>query len=474
MPAAPDAGVNPESARAMSEPDEAASAAPSAASSAAPSAATSAYASEIAGAEMAAQSLTPPTSKWSQSDGMDEPDRESPPWSTMIKGVVAASTIVLIVIIIWRFRDLLQPLIFAAILAYLLNPLVSVATRRFRMSRGQAVGVVYGGFILVSLGLLAAIGIIAFSQADRLATTLPSWLARVADRVQNDFLRSTLTLGPFSVNLAEQVNDQVLASAADQVLQVLGFTPARGGQLAASLFNGALATLSSLFIIMFVAIYLSKDGPMLWASARNVMRAPGYHYDAERLGNQFMRIWDAYLRGQVMLALSMFVLVSMALTILGVNYSLALGGLAGLLEFLPVLGPTISTAVAVLVALFQDSNWMGLPTFWYILIIIVVMVALQQLEQAVLVPRFVGQALDLHALIVIVAVLMGTSLAGILGAVLAAPVAATAKLIGAYGWRKMFDLPPFPEPEPPEAEPDTRPWRERLRTMWSPRTDPPE
>jgi len=88
---------------------------------------------------------------------------------------------------------------------------------------------------------------------------------------------------------------------------------------------------------------------------------------------------------------------------------------------------------------------------------------LQQLENNLLVPRIVGGALDLHPLIVMFSVLMGTSLAGILGAVLAAPVVASLKLLGAYAWRKMLDLPPFPEPvvQPALIEEQSH-WRTRL------------
>jgi predicted PurR-regulated permease PerM len=189
----------------------------------------------------------------------------------------------------------------------------------------------------------------------------------------------------------------------------------------------------------------------LWASLADLATVPGYRTDAERLTRDFVRIWDSYLRGQVLLGLSMFFLVSLLLSILGVQYSLALGGLAGLLEFLPIIGPVVSTGVAVVVALAQDGNWLGLSPIWYGVLILAVMLGLQQLEQMFLVPRFVGEALDLHPVVVIVVVLMGTSLAGVLGAVLAAPVAASAKLLGNYGWRKMFDLSPFPEDEPPDA-----------------------
>jgi predicted PurR-regulated permease PerM len=91
------------------------------------------------------------------------------------------------------------------------------------------------------------------------------------------------------------------------------------------------------------------------------------------------------------------------------------------------------------------------------------MFLVQQLENTILVPRIMGQALDLHALVVIVGVYMGGSLAGILGAVLAAPVIASLKLLSIYAWRKMFDLYPFPHPE--KIPPPKPSWRERGKSL---------
>jgi predicted PurR-regulated permease PerM len=159
---------------------------------------------------------------------------------------------------------------------------------------------------------------------------------------------------------------------------------------------------------------------------------------------------------RVILALTISLAVSLVLTVLGVSNALALGALAGLLEFLPIIGPIISTVVAILVVVFQPENYWGLSPLWHALLVAVAMLAIQQFENSVLVPRIVGGALDLHPLVIMVAVLMGASLAGILGAVLAAPVVATIKLLGGYAWRKMLDLPPFADEEsgtdPPDKE----------------------
>jgi predicted PurR-regulated permease PerM len=202
-------------------------------------------------------------------------------------------------------------------------------------------------------------------------------------------------------------------------------------------------------LIFVVSLYIAKDSPQLGQTISNLAQQPGYRRDAERLMRDFIKIWDAYLRGQVILGIVIGMVVSLCLSLLGVRYALGLGLLAGVLEFLPVVGPLVSTVAAVIMAFFQADNYLGLGSLNYAATILIVMIVIQQVENNLLVPRIVGDALDLHPLVVMISVIMGASLAGILGAILAAPVVASLKLFGAYAWRKLLDLPPFPEPEPP-------------------------
>ena len=169
---------------------------------------------------------------------------------------------------------------------------------------------------------------------------------------------------------------------------------------------------------------------------------------------------------RVSLAAVIFLAVWISLSILGVQNAFGLGVLSGLLEFLPVIGPFIGTAAAVLVAFFQPDNYLGLDPVYYALLVLGVMMLIQQIENNLLVPRIVGGALDLHALLVIIGVFMGATMAGLIGAILAAPILASTKLLGTYAWRKMFDLPPFPEPELSESVPRD-PIRLRLKRWWN-------
>ena len=149
------------------------------------------------------------------------------------------------------------------------------------------------------------------------------------------------------------------------------------------------------------------------------------------------------------------ILMTALYTLLGVRFALGLGVIAALLEFVPILGQAILMVITLFVTLFQPDNWFGLNPFLYAGLVLVALVVVQQLHSNVITPRIVGQALELHPIAMLVGVIIGTSIWGILGAILAAPLLATVKLFSTYVWRKMFDLPPFAtlEDEPPPTRP---------------------
>jgi hypothetical protein len=148
------------------------------------------------------------------------------------------------------------------------------------------------------------------------------------------------------------------------------------------------------------------------------------------------------------------VVTTLVMTGLGLRNSLVVGLIAGALEFIPIVGPFIAGAIGVTVALFQASNPFGLSTLGYALVVLIAFLVIQQLENNVLVPRIIGESLNLHPLAVLIVAVMGASFAGVLGLLLAAPVLATLRLLGRYAYRKFFDLDPWPEPLPkPERGP---------------------
>jgi predicted PurR-regulated permease PerM len=394
-------------------------------------------------------------------------DVESPPWSVAAKSIVAVVVLALAALVFWRFQELVRPIVVAAVIAYLVNPLIVGLMRRVNIGRGAAVLIVYLTLLVVTFLTLGALGFVAFEQVLRLTNLLPDSMSEFVLLLQRQIdatlLRFSLLLG-YDLRGLTQYFD--LSDSVRQAINLLQATLRQGGSLAATVAQTTISTVTTGILVFFVSLYIAKDSPQFVRSISNAAHQSGYRRDADRLMRSFLRIWDAYLRGQVILGLVIGIVVSVSLAALGVNNALGLGILSGVLEFLPVIGPLIGTAAAVLVAFFQPGNYLGLDPVHYALVVLGVMILIQQVENNLLVPRIVGDALDLHPLVVMIGVIMGASLAGILGAILAAPVVASIKLFGVYAWRKLLDLPPFPEPEPPpKPKRGQMGWGARLR-LW--------
>lgn len=369
---------------------------------------------------------------------------ESPPWSRSTKVIVTVTALLLLVLVAYRFESVLYQFIIAAILAYLLNPFIIMLDQRTSLKRVHAILVVYLGLAVVVIGGVVIIGMAAYQQSQRLIQDVPGLITGTTAVIRN-----TITnLKPIAI-AGFEFDPRTLdwGVIQNQLLGLVEPTLGRSGQIVGSVATATVRLLGNIFFIFVISIYFAADLPRLGTHVGDIATAPGYRQDAERIMREFGRTWNAYLRGQVALALVIFFVVWIGLSILGVQNALALGLLAGLLEFIPVIGPIISTVAATTVAFFQPGTIFDLASWQYALVVLGFMILVQQLENNILVPRIVGEALDLNPIVVMIAVLMGGSIAGILGMILAAPVMASLKLVGGYAWRKLFDLPPFPNPE---------------------------
>lgn len=405
---------------------------------------------------------------------MQPTQHESPPWSLTVKIIVAVIALLLGTLVIWRFQTLISPVIIACILAYLLSPLVSLTMQHLKLNRGTAVLLVYLLLLLAGIGGGIGLGILAFEQVSKLLDLLPNNFEDAAAQLQaqvESWLAWEIPIAGFLLSPKALTAGIDFSALTQQAITLIRPIFSQGGTLAAQLAQATISTLSVGFLILVISIYMAKDAPKFWQTVSDLAHQPGYRMDAERLMHEFARIWHAYLRGQVILALVIGVIVSITLSLLGVTSALGLGVLSGVMEFLPIIGPLIGAGAAIVVALFQSETIWGLSHLQYALVVTGLMVVIQALENNILVPRIVGDALDLHPLLVMISVVMGASLAGVLGAVLAAPVVATLKLLGAYAWRKMLDLPPFPAPEPSRRY-EQLSWITRAQLAWRQWTRP--
>lgn len=380
------------------------------------------------------------------------PPAISPPWGVTTKAIIASVALLLAALVIWRFRFLWTPLAIAGIIAYLINPMVNWLQRKTAITRTAAVLIVYAVLFLIIGAATFVLGLAAAEQTARLWRTLPDLLPQLIQAIQERVRSASTTvwsIGPYQIRFDAFVDLVDFDALSSELRQLLQGMVGRSGSWLANVAQATASTLGETLMVLVFSIYIAIDSPRAGQVISDMAHQPGYRRDADRLMDDTVLIWKAYLRGQIILGLVIGVVVAITLSLLQVNNALALGVLSGLLEFLPVIGPVAGAGAAVLVALFQPDNVFGIAPWAFALVITGVMFLIQQVENNLLVPRIVGDALDLHPIAVMVAVLMGASLAGLVGAVLAAPVVASLKLYGVYVWRKMLDLPPFPEPEPP-------------------------
>ena len=198
-------------------------------------------------------------------------------------------------------------------------------------------------------------------------------------------------------------------------------------------------------IVVIVSFYFVKDHKTFWGSIINLTPQP-YQSDVQQLGNEISSIWNAFLRGQLILGVVIFFVTLITALIIGLPNALILAVIAGVFEFIPNIGPVLAAVPALLVALFQsDASWLGslVGPVWFAAIVIALYAVIQRVENVVLVPRIIGRSLNLHPLFVFVGALIGASVAGVFGILLAAPLMASAKLILRYIYRKLLDQPPF-------------------------------
>ncbi|NCF69521.1 MAG: AI-2E family transporter [Chloroflexi bacterium] len=375
-----------------------------------------------------------------------EPQQNSSPfWGRSTKIVVIVAVLLLAALTAWRFQGLIIMTVTAGVIAFIINPLINSVNQRTRISRGWVILLIYLVLALAVVWLFVALGVAAYEQAGDLIELIPNLFDQIVALLESLDQRSepVVIFDQFTIDPVQLPWDSIT----NQILGLVEPTLSTSGQFLRQIATTTVRTVGNFLFVFVISIYLAIEFPHFGKYIDSAASQPGYRDDAKNLSKEFGRIWDAFLRGQVILGVVIFVVVWLGLSLLGVRNSLTLGLLSGILEFIPTLGPVIGTGVAMMVAFFQPQNPWGLESWQFALIVLVFMIIVQQIENNLLVPRIVGGALDLHPLIVIIGVLMGASLAGILGAVLAAPILASLKLVGQYVWRKLFDLPPFPVAE---------------------------
>lgn len=322
--------------------------------------------------------------------------------------------------LLYLVRDIFPPIALATALIFILNPLVS-RMERVGVRRGIGTAGIYLLFIAIVVVLVSLVTPVLGRQLNDLGQRLPEIQADLRGAAESVADRLGVSLEDLGLSSQE-------GSGIDGAVEE---TPTFFEKFGARLFAGvgrfassALHVLLTFVLAPIFALYLLIDLPKIQKSLTRFI-PPRYRDEWLMLLRRCGQAVGAFFRGQLVVAVIVGIMSSIALRIVGVPFWLAIGLIAGFFNLIPLIGPFVGGGVAALVAGFTQ----GLRQAVYAAL---AMLIVQQIDNHFISPKVMGRAVRLHPVAVMIALLVGGSLAGLWGMLLSVPGLAIARIIGVH------------------------------------------
>lgn len=358
-------------------------------------------------------------------------------WSQPFRYWILSALAVSFAILTWFFSDMIKPLVIAALIAYVLNPVVDFLADRTRLSRPAMATIVFL-FGLIVVGILPAIMLPRLLSEVRILTAdFQNILAQSQDIVSQPIFifDQELHLKQLIPDFTEMFSTSILAISEN----IFHFV------------ETVTKNLLWILIILAATYYLLRD----WVHLRKKLSEfvpEQYLPDARRLYSEIKQVWRGYLLGNLLLMLIVGVVFSLAWIIIGVPGALVLGIIAGILTIIPDLGPAIAAGLAIIVALFEGSTYLQISNIWFALLVAAVYMVLINIKYLWLRPRVFSRSVHMHEGIVFISIMIAVVLQGILGAIIIVPLLASISIVGKYTYRRILKLPPWPDVDLADAD----------------------
>lgn len=325
------------------------------------------------------------------------------PW---LKGALALTTVVALGALVVVAGDLLVFVVIAAVLAYLLFPLVNALERHGLGRTAAASGVFLGLSLLLGLTAWLTVPVVAGQAAEWQARWADGRLYGLLEQIEADIAEALPFVEPGTLGLAAAARE--------------GVEGLHGHRL--DFAAGALSLAGNLIVIPFVLFFLLRDGVAL--QKRLVALVPNRYFEfAMGVLYKIDAHLGGYLRGQSLVAVFVAALTTLGLGLIGVDYYVVLGLFTGVANFIPYVGFVISAALTIAVSVVTTGG------VGQMLGIVIVFAVAQTFENVVLQPWITARNVSLHPVAVLLAILLGGRVAGVLGMALAVPVLAIAKVV---------------------------------------------
>ena len=355
------------------------------------------------------------------------PHRPSPYERFLRIGITAWCGIGVIVLFYLMLRlmvyvnPVIPPLLIAVAVVYLLNPLVSALERR-GVPRVAGAGVVYLLFLCIVALIVSLLVPVVARQVSQVVEHFPEYLADA-----QAFVRRV------AARFGQEPN---FTLDADQVRAWL--TAEDNRQTVTRYLTGLRSVTTSLLsgLIIFVigpvmAFYLLVDLPRLERGAMALI-PPGRREEIRGLMDRIGQAVGGFFRGQLLVALFVGVASSIGLWLIGLPFWLLVGMVAGVFNLVPLVGPFIGGGLAVIIALLSGEP---LKAVWAALVLLIV----QQIDNHLISPNVMSRTVQLHPVVVMLALLVGVSFAGLFGMLVIVPLVAVAKIVFLFMWSKYVD-----------------------------------
>ncbi|MCB9988498.1 MAG: AI-2E family transporter [Rhodospirillales bacterium] len=333
---------------------------------------------------------------------------------------------------VWLFKGVLLPFVLGVAIAYLLDPLVE-RLARWKITRDMAALIILGLFIVIVVGLFGAMIPLAYREITQLADSAPALLDRLWTAMAPYTLWVQEKLGNGNFAGYQQTIEQNIGKILQGSLGVLQ----GGGSILASGGQAIAGFLSLVIFTPIVAFFMLKEWDNMTKWVDNLIPRGSYDTIKGLLGEINGKL-SGFIRGQLTVAFALAVIYALALTVAGLDFGFLIGISAGILSIIPLVGSTVGLFVAVTVAWFQSYEWT------YVALIAAIFLIGQFVEGNILTPKLLGKSVGLHPLWILFALLAGGTLFGIVGMLLAVPVAAVIGVLLAFAI-KQYKASPFYE-----------------------------
>lgn len=366
-----------------------------------------------------------------------------PTWLKKPRLQIFIAVAALVIYLFWLARGALTPFIIGLIVAYLILPIVNVFERLFAWLFRRLLPKVNQPekkarpFAVLAANLLLIMLLMSF-----IFTLVPLISAQVSSLIEN--ADELYLQGSQLVNNGLSQYQQIPPEIRLQIeAELAKFNPQTVINPVVGTVATALATITntisfvlSLVVIPFWLFFVLNDDSSVLNGTIDII-PHDLRPDIEAIRIILDRILSAYIRGQLIIASLLGIVVSVGLTFLGVDYALLLGVLAALFAFIPVAGAILGAIPAVIVAFVQDPQ--------LALYVIILITVYQQIDNAFISPRIMGESVALHPALIMVVVVVGSSLLGALGALIAVPAAAMLRDVAQYFYIRAGENSPGPE-----------------------------